>query len=180
MAEVLGVVAVAASLVSFSSSTLLLVKDFVKSIETVKQLEREVIVLQHILTEYGQIVQKVTPLPDSMVACISMCLEKENDLLILLSHLTALSRKKIGRFLVTMKEPELMTTYNAFRDSILLLRDLSAEYINYLIELHYIKLTLDQFTHESSAYPNDVSNPISTHERLANPISQNSDGSTWL
>ncbi|KAF4949947.1 hypothetical protein FGADI_8548 [Fusarium gaditjirri] len=86
-------VAITTSLLSFSTSSLLLVQNFVKSGETVRRLNLEVVILQHILQECSDAISNVEPLPHSIRS---------------------------------LKEPELMVVYNSFRDSVLLLRDLSS------------------------------------------------------
>ncbi|EMT72142.1 hypothetical protein FOC4_g10003998 [Fusarium odoratissimum] len=120
-------VAIAASLFSFSTSSLLLVQNFVKSGETVRRLNLEVVILQHILQECGETLSNVEPLPHSIRTCAEICIERQRELLYILDRLIHPRRHEWFRYArITLKEPELMVTYNSFRDSVLLLRDLSS------------------------------------------------------
>ncbi|KAJ9414948.1 hypothetical protein QL093DRAFT_2451015 [Fusarium oxysporum] len=120
-------VAIAASLFSFSTSSLLLVQNFVKSGETVRRLNLEVVILQHILQECGDTISNVEPLPHSIRTCAEICIERQRELLYILDRLIHPRRHEWFRYArITLKEPELMVIYNSFRDSVLLLRDLSS------------------------------------------------------
>lgn len=124
-------VAIAASLFSFSTSSLLLVQNFVKSGETVRRLNLEVVILQHILQECGDTISNVEPLPHSIRTCAEICIERQRELLYILDRLIHPRRHEWFRYArITLKEPELMVIYNSFRDSVLLLRDLSSTYVS--------------------------------------------------
>ena len=124
-------VAIAASLFSFSTSSLLLVQNFVKSGETVRRLNLEVVILQHILQECGDTISNVEPLPHSIRTCAEICIERQRELLHILDRLIHPRRHEWFRYArITLKEPELMVIYNSFRDSVLLLRDLSSTYVS--------------------------------------------------
>ncbi|KAG5756345.1 hypothetical protein H9Q72_014445 [Fusarium xylarioides] len=119
--------AITASLFSFSTSSLLLVQNFVKSGETVRRLNLEVVILQHILQECGDTISNVEPLPHSIRTCAGICIERQSELLHILNRLIHPRRNEWWRYvMITLKEPELMVIYNSFRDSVLLLRDLSS------------------------------------------------------
>lgn len=125
----LSLVAVAGILVSGSGSGLLVLQNFVRSAETVERLQREFMVLQLVLQDCAEVIRDNVTVPGSIVLCLQMCLRKYNDLLRILEGL--LEQPKFWRrFLYTIKEHELLVTYNGFRDSVMLLRDLSSRCVN--------------------------------------------------
>lgn len=122
--DAFSIVSVAGILFTNSASALLVVQNFVRSAETVERLQREFVVLHHVLKDCHEMITENTTVPRSIDVCLEMCLQKYHDLLKILEDLLA-KPKYWRRFLYTFKEHELLTTYNGFRDSVLLLRDLS-------------------------------------------------------
>lgn len=127
----ISIAAIVGVLFSNSASALLVVQNFVRSAETVERLQREFVVLHHVLKDCDEMITENTTVSKSIDVCLEMCLYKYRDLLNMLERLLA-KPKYWRRFLYTFKEHELLTTYNGFRDSVLLLRDLSSEFVNYL------------------------------------------------
>lgn len=72
-----------------------------------------------------------TTVPESIDFCLEMCLQRYRDLLNILENLLA-SPKHWRQLLDTFKEHELLTIYNGFRDSVLLLWDLSTKCVDSL------------------------------------------------
>ncbi|KAI3390438.1 hypothetical protein diail_9644, partial [Diaporthe ilicicola] len=122
----ISIVAVVSILFSNSASALLVVQNFARSAETVERLQREFVVLHHVLKDCHEMITENTTTPKSIEVCLEMCLQKYRDLLNILEDLLA-KPKYWRRLLYTFKEHELLTTYNGFRDSVLLLRDLSSD-----------------------------------------------------
>ncbi|KAK7728250.1 hypothetical protein SLS63_006698 [Diaporthe eres] len=87
---------------------------------------REFVVLHHVLKDCHEMITENPTVPKSIDVCLEMCLQKYRDLLNILENLLA-KPKYWRRLLYTFKEHELLTTYNGFRDSVLLLRDLSSD-----------------------------------------------------
>lgn len=129
-------VAVVGILFSNSASALLVVQNFVRSAETVERLQREFVVLHHVLKDCHEMITENPTVPKSIDVCLEMCLQKYRDLLNILENLLA-KPKYWRRLLYTFKEHELLTTYNGFRDSVLLLRDLSSECVDYLPQVSF-------------------------------------------
>jgi hypothetical protein len=119
---------IVSSLAAFSTSSLLLVQNFVKSAETLGKLQQEVVILQHVLEECQQIIVAYSTMPMSIAISLSLCNERQHDLLTILGRVMSSKTKRLTRaFLYTFKEHEIISVYNSFRDSVLLLRDLSSE-----------------------------------------------------
>jgi hypothetical protein len=126
----LSAIAIASSLVTFSASSLLLVQNFVRSAETLQKIQREIAVLQHILEECVEIVASqshLTPLPQSLDRTLILCYEDHLHLLQTLDRILSKKRTFIRMLHITLRDDELMAAYHSFRDSVLLLRDLSSE-----------------------------------------------------
>lgn len=130
MAEVFGVVAITSSLFTFSASSLLLVQNFVRSGDTLRRVQREIAVLQHILEECVEIVTSqshLASLPLSLESTIWLCHEDHFRLLRTLDRILSAKWKVLKKLNITLRDEELMASYHSFRDSVLLLRDLSSE-----------------------------------------------------
>jgi len=128
--DISGAITITSSLFAFSASTLLLVQNFVKSAETLHKVQREIAVLQHILEECVEIVTSQnhpTPLPQSLSRILLMCHEDYGSLLKILSRISFKKRRILRTLNVTLRDKELMAAYHSFRDSVLLLRDLTSE-----------------------------------------------------
>ncbi|KAM5341924.1 hypothetical protein ACJ41O_014955 [Fusarium nematophilum] len=129
--EVFGIVAAVASLAAFSSSSLVLVREFAKDTRTIERLDREIVILRHILKESSAMISHVQSLPKSIEDCLKICIERQAELLRTLDFLMRPTKHEWAQrvrisFEMTMKQPDLMLVYNSFRDSVLLLRDLSS------------------------------------------------------
>ncbi|KAF4449022.1 hypothetical protein F53441_7672 [Fusarium austroafricanum] len=72
-------VAVLTSLVSFSSSALLLVQNFVRSDETIRRLDLEVTTLRQILQESHDTISNNDSLPSSITTCAHICQSHRMD-----------------------------------------------------------------------------------------------------
>jgi hypothetical protein len=122
---------VALSLLSFSASTLVLIQNFIKSADTLRRVQRETTVLQHILGQCAEIVTSQNhpaPLPESVERTLLLCHEDHLHLLHSLDRLYSSKKRKLLRTInLSIRDEELMASYHSFRDSVLLLRDLSAE-----------------------------------------------------
>ncbi|KAG8161943.1 hypothetical protein KVR01_007708 [Diaporthe batatas] len=124
--EVASISLVVGSLLTNSATALLVIQNFARSTQTVERLQREFCVLQHVLEDCFEMIKGDATASESIESCLEMCLHKYRDLLEILDSL--LSKPKFWRlFLYTIKEHELFTSYNGFRDSVLLLRDLSSD-----------------------------------------------------
>jgi hypothetical protein len=119
-----------ASLVSASNSGLILLQNLIRSTNTVERLQREFLVLEHVFQECGETVlgSKPEEVPQSIKMAVEMCVQKYHELLKMLKKLENKS-KPARMILYAYHEHELMLSYNGFRDSMLLLRDLSSEYV---------------------------------------------------
>lgn len=119
-----------ASLVSASNSGLILLQNIVRSTNTVERLQREFVVLQHVFHECGETVLESSPeeVPQSIRVVLEMCIQKYHELLKILEKLVD-KPKAVRMILYAYHEHELMLCYNGFRDSVMLLRDLSSEYV---------------------------------------------------
>ncbi|KAK4152754.1 hypothetical protein C8A00DRAFT_34537 [Chaetomidium leptoderma] len=123
-------IAITTSLFSFSASGLLLVQNFIKSTETLRRVQREITVLQHILEECVEIVTSQnhpTPLPPSLDRTLVLCHEDQLVLLQVLEKIYKKKRPVLRMMKITFYDHELMASYHSFRDSVLLLRDLSSD-----------------------------------------------------
>lgn len=126
----LSAVAIVSSLFTFSASSLLLVQNFIKSASTLKRVQREIAVLQHILEECHEIVtvqNHPTSLPKSVQTVLLLCHDHQANLLQILGKILCRKRRLEIMIRLTIRDDELMSSYHSFRDSVLLLRDLSSE-----------------------------------------------------
>jgi hypothetical protein len=140
--EAFGALAIASSLVTFSTSSLLLVQNFVKSAETLQKIQREIAVLQYILEECVEIVTSQSPLttlPQSLERSLILCHEDHLRLLQTLERIFSKKKRLVRMLQITIRDDELMASYHSFRDSVLLLRDLSSEYGILLKLLHDVR-----------------------------------------
>jgi hypothetical protein len=113
---------------SFSTSGLLLVQNFVKSADTLQKIQRETVILQYIFDECVDIAQThPSTLPKSLETSLFLCKERCLDLLRTLEKIIS-KKSRLQRLLhITLRDQELITSFDSFRDSVLLLRDLSSE-----------------------------------------------------
>ncbi|KAM7188459.1 hypothetical protein V8F33_010609 [Rhypophila sp. PSN 637] len=117
-------------LLSFATTSLLLVQNFVRSQETLQTVQQEIVVLQHILEECVNVVSShpdERSLPKSLVTALFLC--DESHIALLKSLERVYSRKSRLRimFQLSIREEELMSSYRAFRESAILLRDLTSD-----------------------------------------------------
>jgi hypothetical protein len=124
----LSAVVLVSSLLSFSASSLLLVQNYAKSRDTLLKLQRETLVLQHVLDECYEIVAtQQGALPKSLESSLLLCDEHRYDLLRILDKIFSKKRRVERALHISFYDQELMASFNSFRDAVLLLRDITSE-----------------------------------------------------
>lgn len=115
------------SLASFSASGLLLIQNYVNSTKTLKRIKTEVQIIHLILEECRSSLPEIGSLPPSITMSAEACIHRQYDLLKLLYRLSSHKKPKwVSYAVITIRQDELLVLYNSFRDSVLLLRDLSS------------------------------------------------------
>lgn len=139
--EVLGAVSIIASLAAFTSSSVTIIGQVARSSGTITTLTKELTIIEIILRETENTLRSFrsfSAVPDSIRVCLDFCLQKRKDVLRIIDKIapdskdgTRVSFAKKWRMVVmsTLYESEVVGGYNSFRDSVLLLRDLTSEYV---------------------------------------------------
>ncbi|GAP90421.2 hypothetical protein SAMD00023353_4900080 [Rosellinia necatrix] len=131
MAEFLGLAATA-SLFTFSQTTLLLILDIARSQQNVLSLSEEIIILQSILKECQEIVDMEASVPESVQGALGLCHVKRLTILRILETVLPKAHEKFLHkifrpIILAFEEPRLMAAYRSFRDTVLMLRDLTSD-----------------------------------------------------
>ncbi|KAI0450729.1 hypothetical protein F5B21DRAFT_517261 [Xylaria acuta] len=135
MAEVFGLAVGLASLATFSQTTLLLVLDIARGQNRVLSLAGEITILQSILKDCGEIVDSEASVPNTVQGALELCHMKRVALLEILEKIMPATRdsplKRIRRimkpFIISIEEPRVMAAYESFRNTVLMLRDLTSD-----------------------------------------------------
>ncbi|KAI1813469.1 hypothetical protein GGS20DRAFT_478137 [Poronia punctata] len=128
----LSAVSIAASLVTFSSTTLLLVQNLARSEQQINSLTEEITILQCILDESKNTIDAAQAVPDSVGMSLDLCNQKQITLLITLQKAKPKSddspfKRMFRLYMLAIDEPRVMSAYRSFRSSVLVLRDLTAD-----------------------------------------------------
>ena len=115
------------SIFAFSTSSLLLIQNYVNSTENLRKIETEVRIIQHILEECHSVLSEINLLPPSVQISVELCFSRQYELLKLLDLLVRPKKQRwLRNMMVAVKQNELLVLYQSFRDSVILLRDLSS------------------------------------------------------
>lgn len=133
-------IVVISSLIAFTSSSLVVAQALTRGNANTKSLTEELEVIELILTECIQSLDshaRVGNIPPSIERCLVLCEKKRTDAIEIMEKIhgkTGEKRKNFAtrlRFVVlsvTYEQP-LIAKFNSFRDTAMLLRDLTAEYV---------------------------------------------------
>lgn len=134
--DVISAAAVLVSLVAFTSSSLTVVGQITRSSATISALEGELGLIEIILRESADALKSFSSMPESIYICLQRCQEKRDAAAILMDKISPISKDRKSAFrtarlilLSTKYEARIVAAYNSFRDSVLLLRDLTSEYV---------------------------------------------------
>jgi type II secretory pathway component PulJ len=136
--EPLAAISIVSSLLAFSSSSLVILQQVSRGAATVSKLQPELEVVELILEECLKTLEGHSSHPGSIKGCLELCDERRNDAAQELKLLprpvakdASLLRKIFQSYRYRLKagvsEPRIISAYNSFKDSVLLLRDLTAE-----------------------------------------------------
>jgi hypothetical protein len=135
--EVLGAVSIIASLAAFTSSSVTIIGQVARSSATISTLSKELTIIEIILRETEHTLRSFSVAPDSIKVCLEFCLQKREDVFRILDKIApdardgkrvSLGKKWRMVLMSSVYESEVVAGYNSFRDSVLLLRDLTSEY----------------------------------------------------
>ncbi|TGJ88740.1 hypothetical protein E0Z10_g46 [Xylaria hypoxylon] len=132
MAEGFALAAGVLSLATFSQTTLLLVLDIARSQTRVLSLREEIVILQSILKDCGEIVDSEASVPNTVQGALGLCHLKQLALLETLEKIMPATRDSrfrriIKPFMIAIEEPRVMAAYDSFRSTVLMLRDLTSD-----------------------------------------------------
>lgn len=129
---------VISSLLAFTSSALVISQVILRGDANTKSLTEELEVVELILTECIQSLDSHTksdPVPPSIERCLKLCEKKRNDAIEIMEKIHGKPGDKRSRFIHNVRfailsvsnEQPLIARFNSFRDTVMLLRDLTSE-----------------------------------------------------
>ena len=127
------IISIFSSTTAFITSTSSISRKFRDGGAEIKKQLNDIKVLCHLLDECEQTFNDYGTVPDSINRCLGLCVDRHRDLMEILNRLRLVQLESRGlaamtsRFRIVFMEDERKVAYNAFRDSVLLLRDLSSE-----------------------------------------------------
>lgn len=135
------VIGVVSSLLAFTSSTLVIAQVITRGGANTKSLTEELEVIELILSECVQTLKshataKKGSIPPSIGRCLELCARKRDDAIEIMEKIhgksgdrpKSLFRTVRYAFLSVAYEQPLIARFNSFRDTAMLLRDLTSEY----------------------------------------------------
>ncbi|RYP60315.1 hypothetical protein DL771_010556 [Monosporascus sp. 5C6A] len=187
MAEVFGAVSLLTSLLAFTSSSLVVAQQITRGDATAQSLVEELEVVEVILTECIDTLRAHSTAPDipaSITRCLMLCAKKRDDAINIMQKIhgnTPGQKRSIGGnirylFLAVQYEQPLIARFNSFRDTVLLLRDLTADL---RIEGRMLQLssTMTMLLNEENQFDRDAESIVSEeNQRLPRDGSPHRDG----
>ncbi|KAI3320113.1 hypothetical protein HD806DRAFT_247232 [Xylariaceae sp. AK1471] len=167
----LSTVAIVSSLVTFSQTTLLLIQNIARSEKQILSLNDEIIILQSILNDSKAIVESEASVPNTVQRSLGLCHQKQIHLLESLEKFMPMTRdsrfRKIFKlYMLVVEEPRITAAYRSFRDSVLMLRDLTADMRMYQ-QMINISSTMALLLAEGGLSSGIIESRIDHHESLS-------------
>ncbi|KAK1827354.1 hypothetical protein QBC39DRAFT_362166 [Podospora conica] len=175
--DVVGALSIIGSLLAFTSSALVIAQVITRGDANTKSLTEELEVIELILTECVQSLDthaKTGTIPPSIGRCLVLCERKRNDAIEIMDKIYGVkgdSLKKRNRVLRTVRfaffsvayEQPLIARFNSFRDTAMLLRELSSDF---RIENHIIQLSsaMTLLLNEDRDPASDAGSTTSVHD----------------